>query len=454
MGSFPISLAALGIFLMTPGLQLLEPKAFSADQPPANGGSASPNPPVEKGSNRRAKPLLSAAELIPLLGDPSPAIRARAAQLLGQMGSAASTAVSPLASRVADSEEAVRREAILALAALGPSAAPAVPALTKALDDTAICAEATYALGKIGMHARPAAKAIGKNATSRDAFLRLTSLWALAAMHPDDKELAARTVAALVEGMSERDPLARQAAARALADLTGKSNAARASFRDLLAWEHPNIASGLLANLAQAGESSVPALIVALQIERLQPQAAALLGRLGPASRAAIDPLLDVLDTGSLEAQGQAVLALGAMGPAAAPVVPSLARRLPRASAIEAINLAYSLGRIGPSAQEAVPALRKSLGSKDSALAGISAWALVQISPASEEVMAEAVPVLAASLSQPDARVRHAAADALRRLGPRAQGAAAALVKAQQSDDQTTRALATAALQAVNGSLR
>ena len=53
-------------------------------------------------------------------------------------------------------------------------------------------APATYALGRIGQVPADAEAAIRANAKSDDKMLSTTSLWALARVHPEDKEIRVR----------------------------------------------------------------------------------------------------------------------------------------------------------------------------------------------------------------------------------------------------------------------
>jgi HEAT repeat protein len=86
---------------------------------------------------------------------------------------------------LSDQNAHVRQEAASALAALGPEASQAVPALTKIIQtgkDVNILSTAMYALGQIGPAAKPAVPALIPFINSTDSELRTISLTALKAI--------------------------------------------------------------------------------------------------------------------------------------------------------------------------------------------------------------------------------------------------------------------------------
>jgi HEAT repeat protein len=103
-------------------------------------------------SPRRPDPLAEAA----LLRDENPATRREAVGRLEALGPAAAPAVPALIDALGDPDRWVREGAGKALAAVGPGAAAAVPALMKTLsdEDDYVRVRAAQALGAIG----PAAK--------------------------------------------------------------------------------------------------------------------------------------------------------------------------------------------------------------------------------------------------------------------------------------------------------
>lgn len=74
-------------------------------------------------------------QLIGVLADTDPTVRAWAAQDIGNIGAGAATAVPDLLTLLARDDEASRNGACIALRGIGPSAAPALPSLRRALSD-------------------------------------------------------------------------------------------------------------------------------------------------------------------------------------------------------------------------------------------------------------------------------------------------------------------------------
>jgi HEAT repeat protein len=125
--------------------------------------------------------------LIERLRASNPGVRGMAAEELGQMGAAAKAAIKPLAKAVtADEDLNVRYWAARALAAMGPAAGEAVPALMGALrttfpdrglqgpdryyaDARSACAEA---LGRIGAEAKIALPALREALADEEPSVR------------------------------------------------------------------------------------------------------------------------------------------------------------------------------------------------------------------------------------------------------------------------------------------
>ena len=112
--------------------------------------------------------------------------------VLREIGPAAKDAIPALTAKLQDSRPEIRREAILALAAMESAAAGAVPQIAALLDDQHCRTAATYALGRIGSVPADAEAKIRANFKSDDPMLCCTSLWTLARVHPEDKDLRRR----------------------------------------------------------------------------------------------------------------------------------------------------------------------------------------------------------------------------------------------------------------------
>jgi HEAT repeat protein len=148
--------------------------------------------------------------------------------ILGEQGAAAKPAVEALINLLDDKNPAVQHEVPMALGKIGPDAKAAVPALAKALQEHegTVCYGIAYALGRIGRDAGEAAPALMKTLESKDESLSMLSAWALAQMHPLNDKLAAKVVAVLVRALAEPDAKFRRGAAEALKQLGPQAKSA------------------------------------------------------------------------------------------------------------------------------------------------------------------------------------------------------------------------------------
>ncbi len=108
-------------------------------------------------------------------------VRAAAADVLGDLGTAASDTVPHLTCALDDEAEWVRRNAVEALGNIGPAAAEAVPALSRRLRDCEswIRHNAALSLAKIGPAAAEAVPALRKNIDDEDRYARANAAVAL-----------------------------------------------------------------------------------------------------------------------------------------------------------------------------------------------------------------------------------------------------------------------------------
>jgi HEAT repeat protein len=111
-----------------------------------------------------------------------------------------------------------RRQAQVALAAVGPEAKDAVPVLIDSLasDDQEVRGTACYALGKIGAGAAEAVPALEKHLEGSDGASHTAAVWALLQIRPGDQALEAKAVPLLVKALNHELELARAEAAACL----------------------------------------------------------------------------------------------------------------------------------------------------------------------------------------------------------------------------------------------
>jgi len=371
--------------------------------------------------------------------------------MLRDIGPAAKDAVPALVEKLKDPRPEIRREVVLTLGAMGEAATAALPQIAAALGDENARPAATFALGQIGQIPADAEAKIRANTKSDDRMLATVSLWALARVHPEDKDLRREATEQLIAGLKDQDPFVRVAAARALAALPPAPEITVPIWEKAFEDADETTAHHALDALAALGAPAVPRLIDALKYEKLRVGVIYILGHIGPAAAPATSALAKLMDDKNDRVVHEAALALANIGRGAKDAVPALIKALQQGEDTDSnfCAMAYALGKIGPDAAAAEPVLLNLLKSSDPKLALISAWSLTQIRPAAAEVAAQTVPVLIAGLSVPLPIGRQSAAEALGSLGPLAKDATAALQKASTDDDKAVRDAAAQALAAI-----
>jgi HEAT repeat protein len=371
--------------------------------------------------------------------------------VLSEIGPDAEDAVPALTKVLEDKRLGVRREAILALAAIGEASAPATDALVESLDCEVNGVVATYAMGKIGRVPPAAKKKILKNARSEDGVLATVSLWALARLNPDDEKLQRRSVRRLAEFLKSDDPKQRVAAAQALIELDPDPEISRPIIKKVMDGASPEVLDTVLDAVASLGEKALPRMIEALKAPEVRARVASIIARIGPKAKQAVPALVEALADPEPETRNEVLFALGSIGPGAESAVPAVAKALGDPDMNVRYAACYALGSIGPAAKSAKAALQRNLASPDEFLAMDSAWALSRIDPGCTESAPKTVPLLVKGLEQPDAMTRLHAVESLGRLGPLAKDAAAALKKALEDDNGDVREAAAEALKAIGG---
>jgi HEAT repeat protein len=144
-------------------------------------------------------------------------------ELLAAIGPAAKPATDSLMAALADGDPAIAGDAAVAIAAIGPDAAAAVPELRKIIDaedvPTGLRYSAAYALGRIGPAAKPAAARLRELAASDDELLATVATWATMKVEPEDRSLFDSAVPLLRKAIRGERELVRLEAAVALGDI-------------------------------------------------------------------------------------------------------------------------------------------------------------------------------------------------------------------------------------------
>jgi HEAT repeat protein len=373
---------------------------------------------------------------------------------LAEIGPDAAPAAPALAAAAEEGPTEERLQALLALAAIGDRAAAAAPVAIKALesDDAALRLPAAFALGR--MKASAGDESLKKVAAGDDPFLGGVAAWALARIHPDDRALVADAVARLRQGLANPDPDARAACINGLSDLSDTlGDDVRAElageFAGLLADADPAAGRSAGAALIRLGSPAVAALRAKLADPALRPNVLEILAAMGPAAKPALGDLVAALGDADPNSRGDAAVAIASLGADGAEAVPQLEKMLANASAVEGERYAaaYALGRIGPAAAAATPVLRELAQSQDEMLAAVATWAALKTKPDDASQVEAAIPLLRRALRGDRELVRLEAAVALGDIGPAAVSAIPILELVAEDDPvKEVRAAAAAAL--------
>ena len=293
-----------------------------------------------------------------------------------------------------------------ALGRIGPAA---IPELVKALDDDKAFARsgAAKALGFIGPKAVEAAPRLAAKLGDSDSEVRLQIAEALGQIGPV-------AIPLIIPALSAPETLARTAATFALGSLGPAAQDAAQPLADLYHREtdldvRANVIEALIKIRYDAGKF-VPLLLCALKADSHAVRHAAANGLLlTPApDRNVVPPLLELLERGDSFTKEQAAYVLGRIGPAAKAAAPLLVQ------AIDALGeeppvfpFSDALVQIG---SPAVPALIRAVGSRRIEKIGREHWTMRCLKAIGET----AVPELTKAFGDSNASIRFAAIEILK----------------------------------------
>jgi HEAT repeat protein len=359
-------------------------------------------------------------------------------------------------------EVGARRDAIAALAALGPDAAAAVPALLKALDDddTQVRRGAITALGRIGPKARAAVPALTQALEDKNRDYRFLALRALAGIGPESglgipELMRAYQLAAPPSSGADLNYPQRVDICKLLGEQGAKAEKAVPLLVEALKDMQPGVRRAAADALEAIGPAAIPTVVKAFPLAA-DPQSGVareevlkLLKRFGPKAAKEAKGVIEALKSPEPAVRRAAVEFFASLGPAAVPV---LAEALQRNDQTLREGALMGLASLGP---DAIPELVKTLKDKDEKVRVASARALAQMGPKAKTAVAalaealrdtpavrlaarealgsvgkEAVPFLVQALKDKDDVIRLLAVQGLGRLGPEAKTAIPALIEA------------------------
>jgi HEAT repeat protein len=354
--------------------------------------------------------------------------------------------------RLAQGDEAERREAVQALLRIGPKAAEAVPALIHTLDDdeTDIRESALDALARIGPAAKAAIPSLLRRLRDIDDVTYSKVVHALVEMDATDVEFAR----SLARDLSDPEHSGRQhAAVNALQRLGRKAKAAVPLLRERLKDKGPLTRLAVVNALQALGPDAAAALGEALKDDNqmVREAAARALWQLAPDVRGALPAL-----QGAIKGQDQflrhyAIITLGKMGPEN---LPTLLPLLKDSNPAVRYSVTEALGHMGPGAKETIPhlidALRYSKAHESNAEARRDdAEVRRAASLALRGIGLPAVPALVELLKDKNRDDRIAAMDILANLGPQAKEVIPSLIVALNTNDPFEREQVTRTLVAI-----
>jgi HEAT repeat protein len=384
-----------------------------------------------------------------------------AARALSAIEATSPAAIEALCQSLRDEDVTVRREAARALKDLAPPAA--VPALGESLkpkEDLDVRLAALGALAAIGPKANAATPALVKAIADKNSSIRLEAVNALLAVGASFKD----TAQALRGARDDISPRVRIAVAVARIRLSGDSREGLPTLVELLSHEDPGIrgeAAHALGTLGKEARDAVKALreileepkdakdqkgkpiarVVRTAYERRE-AALALVRITGEAGDVvtAVTILRQGLSDMDADVRGMSAAALTTLGPAAKIAVPDLVPCLKHPSPIVRGHAARALGNLG--AKDFMPDLKKLLSDKDARVCVEAAAASIRLDGDS----ADALPILERGLEEASLETRATTITRLGELGPTAKPLVPSLRDALLDPSPRLRRLAAQAL--------
>jgi len=363
---------------------------------------------------------VSPAPLCKLLVHTDAGVRVTAAENLRDFSGIPPEAVGDLAMAVTDDNPGVRLAAADALATLGPKAAPAVPALLKALADRVpkdkldLDEFAFAVLNAVAAVGEPAVPAVTKSLTDPNPVARFLGAYMIGEIGPPAKSAAP----ALEKLLAEPTGLIVQEAARALVVVTGSTDKVKGLIEGALTSADPANRLAAVVCVGRMGPAGQPFAESALRLladPRAEVRAAALdyVATLDPATaKPAVPTVAKLLSDEDADTRLQAAKVLRTLGRAAAPAAAALAKAV-ASDADDGVRTAAldALASFGAAGKAALPELLKVIGDP-TAPAAVRVRALA-VAPSLAPADADLAKAVTRAMSDESQEIRGAACQVL-----------------------------------------
>jgi len=365
--------------------------------------------------------------LIQQLNHSRPAVRREAIVALAEIGPAAARAIPRLIEHLEDPDLVVRAHAARAAWRIGLAPEELVPVLAELLDqqEPQSCGVAALVLGNIGSPAQEALPALRTCMTATSAIIRLHAAESILKIQPGDSAALHELLAALEDSQSD----ARYLAVNALGSAALENEHAVYALEVALTDVDPFVAAAAGINLSRLNdppprsdeanaeddngpsERELKQLIADLShsSSAIRKMAAIRLGLAGPSARSAVAALQASLEDEDTVVEVQAANALWSIERNADDILPVLTELLEAENTAVSVAAVYVLGRIRSDASAALPELRERLTSAEQLEKLLLAETISKIEPTDQVTLG----ILLAGLHDQEGDMRYLSAVAL-----------------------------------------
>ena len=389
----------------------------------ASGCAKQPAPsttPPADASGKTAAPAAAAAPAA--TAEPAPAAPTVTAESTSPQAAATPTLTDLRKALASATESEARVLAIDEIAKLGQNSRAALDDLVTATADTddRVRWHAARAIGMIGEDAHAALPTLVKLLDDADPIVVTQSAAAIGLIREDDerpsipaKDAAAYDAArdAVLKTLEHADARVRRAGLRSLRALTSDATALASLLSSQLDDADPSVILPALHTLASLEAEAVPVLVETLHDPKGRYWAAVALTEIGPAAKAAVEPLATLVSDGEFNERLQAIFALAAIGEPAKAAAPTVAKALDSGEDLLQYAAAFALGKIRDASAD--EPLTRAAADADSYLGAIASWARAQIHPDDKALVADALARLRAGLRSDKPNIRSASISGL-----------------------------------------